>query len=234
MKPVNNLNDPRMIENALVIGSEGIIARAICNALSSQYHLYTLSRSNTGYELPALQDKAQSFIDQGISFTKIICCIGTLLDEQAAPEKSLKDINEAQLMHYFKVNAVLPMLCLQAFIPTLHKTERSVFASLSAMVGSTQDNRLGGWYGYRSSKAALNNFIKTTSIELARINKQALVIAVHPGTTQGSFTAPFKKNIDPNKYYTPEQSASRIIDVMNSSESKSGGFYNWDGSIINY
>jgi NAD(P)-dependent dehydrogenase (short-subunit alcohol dehydrogenase family) len=101
------------------------------------------------------------------------------------------------------------------------------------MVGSIGDNGLGGWYGYRSSKAALNMLVKTAAIEVARQNKRAALVCMHPGTTKGPLSKPFSSGVSEDKYYTPEQSAQRIIEVAQSlSPQNNGEFYNWDGSII--
>lgn len=227
-------------ENILVIGSEGTIGKAIYESLCNDYNVFSLSRQNTIYNEFALSSIASEFKQNSISFSRVICCIGTLHDNVVAPEKSLKDIDEAKLLHYFHVNAVLPMICMKVFLPLLNKAQSntsrtSVFACLSAMVGSSTDNKLGGWYGYRSSKAALNSFIKTTSIEMARVNKSASIITIHPGTTQGNLSRPFAKNIDSSKYYTPKESAQRIIEVINNTTTlDSGAFYNWDGRLLPY
>jgi NAD(P)-dependent dehydrogenase (short-subunit alcohol dehydrogenase family) len=115
----------------------------------------------------------------------------------------------------------------------LDKSEPSQFAFLSAMVGSIGDNRLGGWYGYRSSKAALNMIVKTASIEVSRSNKMAAFAVIHPGTTIGSLSKPFASGIPKNKYYTAEQSASRILSLTESlTPEQSGSFFNWDGSHL--
>ena len=101
------------------------------------------------------------------------------------------------------------------------------------MVGSIGDNRLGGWYGYRASKAALNQFLKTLSIEARRRLPRLCVAAIHAGTTDTDLSRPFQGNVKPGKLYTPEQSASRILSVIDGlGPADTGGFFNWDGSRI--
>jgi NAD(P)-dependent dehydrogenase (short-subunit alcohol dehydrogenase family) len=101
------------------------------------------------------------------------------------------------------------------------------------MVGSIADNRLGGWYGYRASKAALNQFIRTLAIECRIRHPRATILAIHPGTTDTDLSRPFQRNVKPGKLYTPQQSAARILQVVqNSGTGDSGRFLNWDGSEI--
>ena len=217
--------------NTLIIGSEGTIGLALVNEYQ-QDNLITLSRKDFEYTEDNLLKKSQD-LQTTHSFTTIICCIGTLHDDTVQPEKSIKQIGTNTLEHYFYVNSILPALIIKFFSPLLSKTESSRFVCLSAMVGSTSDNHLGGWYGYRASKAALNSLIKTASIELKRTNKMTSIVAIHPGTTVGELTAPFARNIDPEKYYTPAQTARRIKTVASQlTPDQSGSFLNWDGSII--
>ena len=217
-----------------MIGSNGTIGAAIVQELSETYALETLSQANTDYSSASLDEHFERLTKIG-SFELIVCCIGILHDDIVKPEKNLKDIDATRLAHYFRINSILPMLCLQKFTPLLSRDSNSVFACLSAMVGSISDNHLGGWYGYRSSKAALNMLVKNTAIEVARSNRKTSIIAIHPGTTVGDLSAPFAKNIDPKKYYTPTQSAARIVKVMQSITAKqTGQFFNWDGNNIPY
>ncbi|MDC0037014.1 short-chain dehydrogenase, partial [bacterium] len=117
----------------------------------------------------------------------------------------------------------------------LDKTKPSIFAALSARVGSIEDNKLGGWYAYRMSKTALNMFIKTASIEIKRQNPNAIVVGLHPGTVDSPLSKPFQKNIKPEKLFTPEFSANKLIQVMHSLNiNDSGKIFAWDGKQIPY
>ncbi|MDB4404736.1 SDR family NAD(P)-dependent oxidoreductase [bacterium] len=225
-------------KNALVIGSHGTIGKAITKELADNFNVFTLSQTDTDYSSESLAQQQTKLAAHG-AFHRIICCIGVLHNGALRPEKSLTQIDADKLAAYFRINSILPMLCLQSFIPLLAKPDpaqpnaNAVFACLSAMVGSIEENQLGGWYGYRSSKAALNMLIKTTAIEVRRKNKNAIIAAIHPGTTIGNLSDPFKKNINKQKYYSPDCSASRICDVMDKlTEKQSGDFFNWDGSRI--
>lgn len=219
-------------KNILIIGSKGTIGTALVKAFKDEGQVITLSRELTNYRDSSLADIAKDFSTE-LRFRSIICCVGTLHDGHVQPEKSFQQINTESLEHYFYVNSIIPMLAIKHFSPLLDQNRESTFACLSAMVGSTQDNRLGGWYGYRASKAALNSLVKTSSIELRRSNKKACLISIHPGTTVGDLSAPFAKKVKPEKYYTPEQSAERIKAVMdNVTPEQTGGFFNWDGSVL--
>ena len=150
-----------------------------------------------------------------------------------SPEKRLSQLNTDALTEYFRINTVIPSLCLRFFHKLLDKQSSSKFVFLSAMVGSIGDNQLGGWYGYRSSKAALNMMVKTASIEVKRSNKKACLAVIHPGTTQGPLSKPFSAGVSKDKYYTPAQSAQRIIELSESLEAEqTGQFFNWDGSLL--
>ncbi|MEM7595206.1 MAG: SDR family NAD(P)-dependent oxidoreductase, partial [Cyanobacteria bacterium P01_A01_bin.83] len=129
-----------------------------------------------------------------------IYCVGVLHEGDLTPEKSLRQITADNLIYSFQVNSVGAVLLAKHLMPLFNKSdypkgtlrERSIFASISAKVGSIGDNRLGGWYGYRASKAALNMFLKTTAIEYSRRCPQTIVVALHPGTTDTRLSQPFQ------------------------------------------
>lgn len=220
------------MKRALLIGSNGTIGQAMLEEMSARYNVTTLNRTNTDYSDCSLRSISEG-LKVGGQFTTIICCIGVLHNECLSPEKRLSDLDETRLLEYFRINTILPALCLKYFIPLLERESESRFALLSAMVGSISDNSLGGWYGYRSSKAALNMIVKTASIELARTHKKSAVAVIHPGTTIGSLTRPFAAGIDQDKYYSPQITASRVLGVAESlSPARSGHFYSWDGAEI--
>lgn len=228
------MNHPqqRNKHHALVIGSNGSIAKALIEELSKTHRVATMSRRHNRYTEEGLQKAYAQFSAIG-EFDRIVCCVGTLQDSTVSPEKSLKQVTAGGLEHYFQVNTIVPMLCLKHLHPLLSQRTPAVFACLSAMVGSIEDNRLGGWYGYRSSKAALNMLVKTTAIEVARTNKKARIIAVHPGTTVSALSAPFSGRVKPQNYYTPAQSAARIVEVMDQlGKEDSGAFFNWNGEKL--
>ena len=147
-----------------------------------------------------------------------------------APEKALRQIDPGNLARSFAVNAIGPVLVMKHFPPLLPREGRSVFAVLSARVGSISDNRLGGWYAYRASKAALNQLVRTASIELARSHRQAIVMGLHPGTVATGLSEPFG---DLSRKTAPAQSAENLLSVIASAEPDwSGGLFDWRGARI--
>ena len=167
-------------------------------------------------------------IDGGVDLA--IHAAGLLHDGPLQPEKSVGECRPDHLTRLFRVNSIGPLLVAAALLRVAGRQRRFTFAALSAMVGSIGDNRLGGWYGYRASKAALNQFIRTLAIE-CRVNyPRATVLAIHPGTTDTGLSRPFQKNVSPERLYAPAETAARILRVAAEAEGKrSGGFLNWDG-----
>lgn len=162
----------------------------------------------------------------------VIYCAGVLHQADLSPEKSLRQITSAGLNQYFQINSIGGILLAKHVQPLLKKNKnRNVLAFISAKVGSIEDNQLGGWYGYRASKAALNMLIKTTSIEYSRRCPQTLVLSLHPGTTDTDLSKPFQRNVPPGKLFPVERTVRQLVDVINGAE-KSGQFFSWDGSTI--
>ena len=162
-----------------------------------------------------------------------IYCVGVLHDSKIAPEKSLRQINAENLIYSFQVNSVGAVLLAKHLMPLFKKTDPSIFASISAKVGSIGDNRLGGWYGYRASKAALNMFLKTTAIEYSRRCPKTIVVALHPGTTDTRLSQPFQKNVPEGKLFPVEKTVNLLTKVMSNLEQKdSGEFFSWDGTRL--
>jgi len=185
--------------------------------------------------------------------TKIIICNGILHSGAATghsghtgqpslmPEKRIEDINSDALQQLFYANSIVPMLWLSALTPLLSQanhnvaTEKCVIGILSARVGSISDNRLGGWYGYRASKAALNMLIKTTAVEYARRLKRVKLIAFHPGTTDTPLSKPFQANVPAGKLFTPEFVASQLYNIMSNIEPNGEASYlDWQGKEISW
>ncbi|MBT8422756.1 MAG: SDR family NAD(P)-dependent oxidoreductase [Gammaproteobacteria bacterium] len=148
------------------------------------------------------------------------------------PEKRLKDVNTDDLLLAYDVNALGAMRLAIAMEPLLRKGRRPRFVSLSARVGSISDNRLGGWYAYRASKAALNMLLRTLAIEWARGKPGIVCAALHPGTVATALSEPFTSGYT-GTLFSPEQAAQQLLDVILSLDSDdSGGFYAWDGEQI--
>ncbi len=221
------------MKSALIIGSQGTIGTALVDNLQGAYLVTEINQSNCSYQEDELEAYASKFAETD-GFDLIICCIGALHNERIAPEKRLRDLKAGVLQEYFRINVVLPALCLRYFVPLLKKQDQtSVYISLSAMVGSIGENALGGWYGYRSSKAGLNMLLKTASRELRHSHRNSAILAVHPGTTKGDLSLPYAGRVDPKKYYSPKQTAERIVSIAESVTAQdSGKFLNWDGREI--
>lgn len=167
------------------------------------------------------------------AYNLIFVASGILHLHDISPEKSLKSITLTKLESIFSVNTFGPILLAKHFIPRLNHSARSVFAVLSARVGSVSDNRLGGWYSYRASKAALNMLIKTLSIELQRTNPNAIIVSLHPGTVDSPLSLPFQTRVPKEKLFLPEKSAAHLYEVIqNLTSDDTGKIFAWDGSEI--
>lgn len=164
----------------------------------------------------------------------VVNCAGILHDgADFQPEKSLRQIDEEGLLRYFQVNSLPSVFLAKHLMPLFRHGDRSVFASISAKVGSIGDNYLGGWYGYRASKAALNMLMKTTAIEYSRRCPQTLVALLHPGTTDTDLSAPFQRNVPPEKLFPVERTVTQLMGVIEGLTAEdSGRFFSWDGSQL--
>ncbi|MFJ4067686.1 SDR family NAD(P)-dependent oxidoreductase [Pseudomonas sp. NPDC089996] len=164
----------------------------------------------------------------------VISTLGILHQDGAKAEKSLAQLDLASLQASFATNTFAPILLLKHLLPLL-RTQPATFAALSARVGSIGDNRLGGWYSYRASKAALNQLLHTASIELRRLNPAATVLALHPGTTDTQLSRPFQGNVPAGKLFAPAFAAQCVIEQVGRWGPKdSGGFRAWDGRAIEW
>lgn len=218
---------------ALVIGGTGTIGSAFIAHLTQDSGcagVTGLSRAD-GMDLldeASIAHQAERLAGQG--FELIIDATGILTIDGTGPEKSLRALDPVIMARQFAINAIGPALLLKHFSPRLPLTGKSVFASLSAKVGSIGDNALGGWISYRASKAALNQIIKTASIELARTRPQAVIVALHPGTVQSPLSQPY---VGQRTTLSPEDSAARLLKVLEGLSPKhSGGFFAYDGATL--
>ena len=227
---------------ALVIGSTGGIGAALLAQLESGAlfaKVCALSRaSQPALDLldeasiaQAAQQLAAVMQEFGLDLRLVVDATGTLSGNGYAPEKSWRQLDAAQMAHAFAINAIGPALLMKHFLPLLPKQGKAVFATLSAKVGSIGDNRLGGWYSYRASKAALNQLVHTAAIELRRSQPDAICVALHPGTVATALSAPFAKtglDVQP-----PDVAAARLLKMLDGlSGADSGGFFNHDGSAL--
>ena len=233
------------IKNVLLLGATGGIGQAIMLHLlkeNSSLKIFALSRSPI--EHPRVHHATASIINEvslteflnsipNIKFELVINTVGYLVNDQGGPEKSLRDINEEKLLEYFRTNAILTPILAKVVRNNL-STEGYAFVALSAMVGSIGENELGGWYGYRASKTALNALLKNIAIEWGRNNKSSLVLAIHPGTTQTRLSEKFNTRVT-HKIHSPAEAAVNICNVIFSTPySQTGSFLNWDGRDIEW
>ncbi|MBF2055789.1 MAG: SDR family NAD(P)-dependent oxidoreductase [Cyanobacterium sp. T60_A2020_053] len=163
----------------------------------------------------------------------VINCVGVLHEDNLQPEKSLKYINTENLLRYFTVNSIPTVLFAKHLLPLFKHQEGSIFACISAKVGSIEDNRLGGWYGYRASKSALNMFIKNISIEYSRVSKKTIVVALHPGTTDTNLSQPFQNNVPPEKLFSVQRCTQQLLTIINNlTIDDHGKFFSWEGAVL--
>ncbi|GLZ26505.1 SDR family NAD(P)-dependent oxidoreductase [Stutzerimonas stutzeri] len=217
---------------ALVIGASGGIGAALVDALRSDPHcalVIALSRSSEPAldlaDPSSIEQAAASVVGQG-PFHLIINAAGVLHGAEFMPEKRLADLDQAQLLATFQINTFGPAMLLRHFSGLLDR-QRGVLAMLSAKVGSIGDNRLGGWYSYRASKAALNMLIKTASIEVRRSQPNAVLLALHPGTVNSRLSQPFRGAEIGRPASDAARDLLRVIDGLG--PDASGGFYAYSG-----
>lgn len=233
------------IENAVVVGSSGGLGGALSTALADDGALvHALSRRGAAAD-PRLragtidiEDEASiaasaSALSGGEPLDLVLVATGLLHSDRIAPEKNVRQLSAAAFQSYFAVNATGPALVAKHFLPLLRKDRPAVFAALSARVGSIGDNRLGGWYGYRASKAALNMIVKTLAVELFRTHPQAVCVALHPGTVATGLSAPFRGRVPADRLLSADMAARRLLEVIAGlSPPASGGIFAWDGTAI--
>ncbi len=201
---------------ALVIGSSGAIGGALLQQLQTDVRcagVWGVSRHSTpGLDLlseVSIAACAQDLAAQG-PFHLVLDATGALTLNGRGPEKRLDELDAAHLLSALHLNAVGPSLLLKHFVPLLAPGQRVIWGKLSARVGSIEDNRKGGWYGYRAAKAALNMLLQTAAIEIARRRPLALVVALQPGTVQSPLSRPFVGQ----DALPPEQAAQRLLTVL--------------------
>lgn len=246
--------------NALVIGASGGLGREVFRQLlaSGRYEtVYGISRQITqkpgadishfvkGAKLieldytkePAVADFCHGLEHQG-QFTRIICCSGVLhgvSDDgvKLHPEKRLEELSADTLSAYFATNTVLPALWLRYLLPLVKGSLSADVSFFSARVGSIKDNNLGGWYGYRASKAALNMLVKSAQVEYQRRAKNVTLVCYHPGTVDTPLSKPFQNNVKPEKLFTSEFSVSRLLMHLSTVQPDKGPYFiDWDGKEI--
>lgn len=168
----------------------------------------------TDYSDEQLARLADSLLERSADVARLVICNGVLQGEGYRPERALSQIEGAAMRQVFELNTFLPMRILSALMPIIKRSGSPKIAVLSARVGSISDNRLGGWYSYRGSKAALNMMLKCTALELRRVNPKAKVLAYHPGTVDTPLSRPFQASVASEKLFTPQRAAQALDEVM--------------------
>lgn len=216
---------------ALVIGASGGIGAALVAGLQRRGAEVTgLSRSADGLDVTEEASVAAHLGRLEGEFDTVIVATGALEIDGATPEKALRQLQPEALVAQVRLNALGPALVLKHALRLMPRDRRAVFAALSARVGSIGDNGFGGWYSYRASKAALNQLIHSAAIEIARSHREAVVVALHPGTVATPFT---EKYLGRHPAVTPEHAADRLVTLIDGLQpAQTGGFYDYAGREI--
>ncbi|MEJ7934706.1 SDR family NAD(P)-dependent oxidoreductase [Sphingobium sp. AN558] len=227
--------------SAVIIGASGGIGGAFEAALTEEGAfdvVHGFARSRAGAQYLDLLDEASiaaaaAHVANGPSPTLVIVATGLLHGDGHGPEKALRDLDSDWLAKVYAVNAIGPALVAKHFLPVMPKSGRTIFAALSARVGSIGDNRMGGWHGYRASKAALNMLVRNLAIEERRRNDRAVVVSLHPGTVDTALSRPFHGNVQAGRLFDPERAALQLLDVIEAlNVSDSGKQLDFEGNEV--
>ena len=230
-----------MSGTAIVIGASGGIGAALEAALIEEETfdvVHGFARSRTGPHHIDLEDEATiaaaaATVAKGPPPSLVIVATGLLHDGERGPEKSMRELDADWLARTYAINAIGPALVAKHFLPLGQKGTKTIFAALSARVGSISDNKMGGWYGYRASKAALNMMIRSLAIEEKRRNDRSIVVALHPGTVDTTLSKPFQGNVQPGRLFDTGRAAVQLLDVIDGLKvTDSGRIFAWDGAEI--
>lgn len=232
---------------ALIIGAQSTIARALADALLAQKvvsELITVSRENMparahvthiacNHEADQIVAIADQLTRDKTPLSRVFICTGILHGGSIQPEKSLQALDPATMTEVFKVNCVIPALWVKALLPALKANRDCVLTAFSARVGSISDNHKGGWYSYRTSKAALNMLLKTAAVEYARQAPCVKLLSFHPGTVDTPMSTPFQKHVPPESLFTAEFVAQQLIKITDKLTADGDlSYLDWQGKPI--
>ena len=233
--------------SAIVFGASGSVGRALTEQLLAEGRFGEVIAAvrgeaavpqgarRAGFDLDDEASILAAFEQATGPLALVVVATGMLHDQDSGifPEKTVRSLDAAAMAKAFAINAIGPAMIAKHAASHLVRHERSVFAALSARVGSIGDNRLGGWHSYRASKAALNMLLRNLAIELVRSHPRAIVAALHPGTVDSRLSAPFRRSVAPGKLFTPDRAASQLLSVIESlTPADSGGLFSWDGQLL--
>ncbi|USD36966.1 SDR family NAD(P)-dependent oxidoreductase [Ferrimonas sp. SCSIO 43195] len=235
----------------LIIGAGGGIGQALTNhslAQSSQRVVAVSRQVDSGLKpvshprltrlqcdnsAAAIAGVMETLMPQRHQLTRVTLCNGRLHHRDFSPEKRIEQLNDTALTSLYLSNAVVPALWLSQLLPLLQRSRHCVITVLSARVGSIGDNRLGGWYGYRASKAALNQLLQTAAVEASRRAKGVKLVAYHPGTVDTALSRPFQSRLPPGQLLSPQQAAHQLFRVTETLEADGQlSYLDWRGEAI--
>ncbi len=231
-----------MSNSAIIIGASGGLGASFADIIEragNHDRVFRLSRNTEAHIAADVTDEnslkraAELILAENIQPDLVIVATGILYAQDKRPERSMRELDADWMMENYRINAIGPAIAAKHFIPIMPKKGRSVFAVLSARVGSISDNKMGGWYGYRASKSALNMIVRNLSIEAQRRNPDAIVVALHPGTVETALSAPFAGGGQNGERFTPEQSSGKLLHVLQKLlPEDSGQIFDYDGRLI--
>jgi len=232
---------------AVVFGASGAIGRSFVEQflkLDEIDEIHAVSRQEVQFDSMKVRSFALDYfsdddwkdyssqLKQCSNLSYCVIASGVLHGADFYPERSLNEINAEAMAEVFRINCVIPAIILKN-IASFMSREKSVIGVLSARVGSISDNRLGGWYSYRSSKSALNMLIKTASIELKRLNPKMVIMGLHPGTVKSNLSDPFTQRLEKEKLFSSDYSTAMLIEIIKQAgKEHSGKCFAYDGSEI--
>lgn len=236
---------------ALVIGASSAIAQAAIQQFEADKDclgVFAVSRSlpnsetttktqwlESDYSEDSIQQICKSLSPYSGKISKALICNGILHNDSMMPERKLEEIRASQLEAIFHTNTIIPMLWLSQLLPILQGEQATQVALFSARIGSISDNKTGGWYSYRASKAALNMLIQTSSVEYARRAKNVKLIAFHPGTTDTPLSKPFQRSVPKDKLFTADFVATQLLYIMGSvTMDNKAAYLDWNNQPIEW
>jgi NAD(P)-dependent dehydrogenase (short-subunit alcohol dehydrogenase family) len=227
-----------MAGSAIILGASGGIGAGLVTALVEEARyapVIGLSRAAGDFNLTDEASIAAAALSCAAHGTPglIVVATGLLHEADYRPERSFRELDPDWMARNYAINTIGPALIAKHFLPLLPKDQRSVFAFLSARVGSIGDNHLGGWHSYRAAKAALNMMVRNFALEMRRTHSRAVCVGLHPGTVDTALSAPFQGNVAPGKLFDGERAALQLLDVLDELKgADSGKCFAWDGEEI--